>query len=223
LVYPDLNGELITYNSSGKISSTIPTKLEHISAPIETWVSQKKLFLGVKNDQTFKMYDAERKKEHRSFSIASNTFPFVSTNELIHYSIENGNLISYNQKGIKTATSITNLANVRPLQSNSLDAFLSSSNGNQVKIISSSGSLITAFKVDFTTIDAINLVGGNSRSYISVVDGLENNVYLYDLNGRKLIDEALEGSGKCALNIEANSLFITTIVDSYVVQYQINK
>jgi hypothetical protein len=58
------------------------------------------------------------------------------------------------------------------------------------------------------------------ETYFSVVDGTENNVYLYDSKGRMYVKGVIEGSGKVSLNQCAGfSLTLTTIVDGYLVQY----
>ncbi|MEY3426198.1 MAG: hypothetical protein RL679_1556, partial [Bacteroidota bacterium] len=55
------------------------------------------------------------------------------------------------------------------------------------------------------------------------IDGLENNVYLYDLDGSNLLDKPLEGSTKSMINLCDNVLTLTTIVDNYLIQYKINR
>ena len=58
------------------------------------------------------------------------------------------------------------------------------------------------------------------ETYFSVVDGTENNVYLYDSKGRMYVKGVIEGSGKVSLNQCAGfSRTLTTIVNGYLVQY----
>ena len=77
-------------------------------------------------------------------------------------------------------------------------------------------------QTDFSTIDHIHLTNINSRTYVSIIDGLENNVYLYDQNGRKITHSTLEGSKKCVLSTQGNHLILTSIIENYIVQYEIN-
>ncbi len=77
-------------------------------------------------------------------------------------------------------------------------------------------------QVDFTSIDGVSITSINSRSYIAVIDGLENNVYLYNINGRKLPQSNLEGSKKCVLSTQGSHLILTSIIENYIVQYEIN-
>ena len=58
------------------------------------------------------------------------------------------------------------------------------------------------------------------ETYFSVVDGNENNVYLYDSKGRMYVKGVIEGSKKVSLNQTAGfSITLTTIVDGYLIQY----
>jgi hypothetical protein len=93
---------------------------------------------------------------------------------------------------------------------------------NYVLVLDNKGVQKVKLKVDYTSIDGVSITTINSRSYISVIDGLENNVYLYDLNGRKLPQSKLEGSKKCVLSSQGNHLILTSIIENYIVQYEIN-
>jgi len=63
----------------------------------------------------------------------------------------------------------------------------------------------------------------DGKSYVSIVDGIENNVYLYELDGGKVVDRSFEGGKKCMLNRSQDELILTTIVDRYIVQYRLKK
>jgi hypothetical protein len=71
---------------------------------------------------------------------------------------------------------------------------------------------------DYWTIQTIDGV-----SYVSIVDGLENNAYVYELDGGKVADRSFEGSKKCMLSRNQDELLLTTVIDKYLVQYRIKK
>lgn len=72
----------------------------------------------------------------------------------------------------------------------------------------------------FNEIEGVNYFNLNSgKTVVSILDGLENNVYLYNMNGTKLTDRSLEGKTKVNVSSTSNSLIITTVVDDYVIQY----
>lgn len=222
LVYPTRNGEIVTLNTDGKQHSVFNANLSDISAEVDSWISQNKLFYGVKNTSTFKMIDAERRKEYRSFSIPVESQSIPTSNELIQFAKENGKLISFNQKGVKTTYNTSISGSLLKIYDNLLTDYLCAIQANQVQILSNKGDQLINLKVDFTTIDGVSITTINSRSYISIIDGLENNVYLYELNGRKIPQTKLEGSKKCVLSSQGNHLILTSIIENYIVQYEIN-
>lgn len=222
LVYPTRNGDIVTLNSDGKQHSVIGSKMTDITSEIDSWISQNKLFYGIRNSTTFKMYDADKRREHRSFSIPTETQSITTSNELLQYAREKGKLVSINQKGIKSELSVSISGMLFKIYDNLLIDYLCAIQSNQVVILDNKGALKTSFKVDFTTVDGVSITTINSRSYVSVIDGLENNVYLYDLNGRKLPQTKLEGSKKCVLSTQGNHLILTSIIENYIVQYEIN-
>lgn len=222
LVYPTRNGEIVTLNSDGKQHSLIGTKMTDISTEIDSWISQNKLFYGVRNSSTFKMFEADKRREHRSFSIPTETQSITTSNELVQYGRENGKLVSINQKGVKTELPVSLSGSLFKIYDNLLIDYLCAIQSNHIVILDNKGVLKTNLKVDFTSVDGVSITTINSRSYVSVIDGLENNVYLYDLNGRKLPQSKLEGSKKCVLSTQGNHLILTSIIENYIVQYEIN-
>lgn len=222
LVYPTRNGDIVTLNSDGKQHSVIGSKMTDISSEIDSWISQNKLFYGIRNSTTFRMYEADKRREHRSFSIPAETQSITTSNELVQYAREKGKLVSINQKGIKSELPVSISGMLFKIYDNLLIDYLCAIQSNQIVIVDNKGALKTSFKVDFTTVDGLSITTINSRSYVSVIDGLENNVYLYDLNGRKLPQTKLEGSKKCVLSTQGNHLILTSIIENYIVQYEIN-
>jgi hypothetical protein len=168
------------------------------------------------------MFEADKRREHRSFSIPTETQSITTSNELVQFGRENGTLVSINQKGIKTELPVSLSGSLFKIYDNLLIDYLCAIQSNHIVILDNKGELKTNLKVDFTSVDGVSITTINSRSYVSVIDGLENNVYLYDLNGRKLPQSKLEGSKKCVLSTQGNHLILTSIIENYIVQYEIN-
>lgn len=222
LVYPTQQGELVTINGTGKQQSIIQSKATDIVTEVDVWTSQNKLYFGVHDNASFKMIDVERKREHRSFAVPTDAKSVSLANELTHLASENGKLISINQKGNKVLTTISFSGTLSKIYDNLLTDYICAIRNSHVTIIDQNGQLKMNIQTDFSTIDHIHLTNINSRTYVSIIDGLENNVYLYDQNGRKITHSTLEGSKKCVLSTQGNHLILTSIIENYIVQYEIN-
>jgi hypothetical protein len=221
LVYPDQSGNLIMYNSKGTQQSTIRTNISDISSPIDAWTSQNKLFFGAHSSSIFKMIDANGKKEFRSFNIPGESQSFTKSNELFLFSKDNGNLVYFDQKGIKHALNSSLAGKLKKTTQGRNESFLLNTNNQTISVFSSLGLQLGITKIDFTDLEYSDVQTINGRTYVSLIDGLENNVYLYKLNGEKLLDQSFEGMKKSMLNWADGSLILTTIVDNYLIQYKV--
>ena len=221
LVYPDQSGNLIMYNSKGTLQGSIKTNMSDISAPIDAWVSQNKLFFGAHSKSLFKMIDANGKKEFRSFNLPGESQSFTKSNELFLFTKESGNLMYLDQKGNKHTMNSNLSGKLIKTTTGRKEGFLINSNNQTISVFSSLGLQLGTTKTDFTDIEYSDVQTINGRTYVSLIDGLENNVYLYQLNGEKLLNQSFEGMKKSMLNSADGNLILTTIVDNYLIQYNL--
>jgi hypothetical protein len=78
-------------------------------------------------------------------------------------------------------------------------------------------------KSNISSIDWVSYSKQNGKTIYAVVDGLDNNIVLYNGKGEITSKEQIEGSKKCVLKQEGNQLIVSTIVDNFIVQYRINQ
>jgi hypothetical protein len=223
LVFPDENGNIIVYNSKGKVHNNINNSMPDVNAPIDVWASQNRLFYGIRNNSTFKMIDADRKKEYRSFPLPNKTESIAKGNEILLFTSENSNLIYLDQKGLKHDLNMPISGTLRTTKIGRKDEYIINEKGNQISILSSLGFPLGNITLDFSNHEYSDVQTFGGRTYVSVIDGLENNVYLYQLDGDKLTDRSFEGGEKCMLNVHNSKLILTTIVDNYLIQYELNQ
>jgi hypothetical protein len=223
-VLPDSKGNLQQLDFSGRKTNTLKSGLSDIEAPIDVWVSNRKLYFGVHNSSMFKMYDADSKREFRSFSILENSTSAKIENELIQFAISNSELIRYDQKGNKN-TLMGNWKNF------SLQGVTEDPNHNLIafstgvlKLIDPTGNVVTIINSNAKEIDNVSVnTMTNGKTILCIVDGLENDVYLHGLNGQMFVNQSFEGTGKSVVTEVTNGKYLlTTIVDDFIVQYSVN-
>ena len=107
-----------------------------------------------------------------------------------------------------------------PIAGDSKNPTLIVQSRNTLHFINQQGIEFGKLQVPFGEIEHANYFNLNSgKTVVSVIDGLENNVYLYNMAGTKLIDRTLEGKTKVSVSSNGQGLTITTVVDNYVIQY----
>jgi len=223
-ILPDSKGNLQQIDFSGKRINQIKTGLTELRNPIDVWVSNKKLFYGVHSSLTFKMFDADSRREFRSFSLLENSVSSKIKNELIQFAISGTELFRFDQKGNKTILS-GNWKNFK-LQGATDDEtpnLIAYSTG-VFKLIDSKGAVITIVNSKAKEIDNVSVNSfSNGKTIICIVDGLENDVYLHGLNGQLFINHSFEGAGKSIVTqVASGKYLLTTIVDDFIVQYSVN-
>lgn len=215
-------GDLLIFDQTGKRIALISSGMITGQYPPEVWVSQRKLFYGVRDDQQFRMYDAETRKEYRNFAIPEKTYPIKKPNELFFIALEKGQLLRIDQKGNKSVIS-RNLGDWTLNEINEkFDIVLSS--GESTKVINENGQVKLNITTSAKQIDFLHLSTTKSgRTVLTVVDALQNDVYLYGLNGKLIVENSFPGAHKAILKeSQPNQYILTTIVDDFIVQYTIN-
>jgi hypothetical protein len=223
IAYPDINGNVVVYDSKRKKISAFPHGLTDVTSPVEIWVSQDKLFFGILNSSTFVMLEAEKKQEYRSFPLPGESISTISDNELFLLTSEGGKLSCVNQKGIKNDIRSAQKGKLLSSEKGRRESYLSNFNRGQIQFFGAQGAFLGKVNTDVTDPDYWTIQTIDGVSYVSIVDGLENNAYVYELDGGKVADRSFEGSKKCMLSRNQDELLLTTVIDKYLVQYRIKK
>ena len=218
------NGEILQLDQAGRRHAKISSGLSGVKEPLDVWVSQRRVYYGIRNDETFKMIDADQKKEYRSFAIAKNSISHKSNNEINLYALDGDQLIKIDQKGNRT-----NLGGgwsdfkLSAVSESDGKTWLTLYSNSAVKLVDSNGKAWHSINTNSTNIESVTVeFKSGGKSILSIVDGMENDVYLYGLNSQMIGKGAFEGSFKSSTETDASgSKILTTVVDDFVVQHTI--
>lgn len=193
---------------------------QKVTNRINIWASQGNLFAGMRSSEMFSMLSFNTKKVYRTFDIPKNALPGKIPNQLIHFACEDGKFLKTDQKG--TTTTLHSYPNGKLLrvQESRNNPTIILQSINDVHILNQEGVPFGKIRLPFNEIgDIFYYSGDTGKTRIAVLDGLENNVYLYKLNGELASKKPMEGSRKLELSETSDGLIITTIVDQFIVQY----
>lgn len=216
------NNRVMHFDSKGRELNSIKVDVP-ITRQIDVWASIKTLYAGFSDGQAFYMYDLDHNKNYREFNTSGNAVSVKIPNELIQFSIDNSTLIKYDQKGI--ATKFGDYPNGKILKKDGLarNPHLILQSNNELHFINSQGVSFGLIRVSFNEIEDVFIDSSNSgNNLIAVIDGIENNVYLYRTTGEKINNINFEGQTKVVISSKNDVKIITTIVDQFIVQYFIN-
>ena len=207
------------FDAKGRELMVFKTDLK-VTERINVWASQGNLFAGLRSSESFSMLSFGNKKVYRTFDIPKNAFPGKIPNQLIHFACQDGNFSKTDQKGTLTKLHTYPNGKMLRVQESKNNPTILLQSTNDVHILNQEGVPFGKIRLPFNEVGDIFYYSSNTgKTRIAVLDGLENNVYLYKLNGEFASQQPMEGSRKLELSETSDGLILTTIVDQFVVQY----
>lgn len=216
------NNRVMHFDAKGRELNSIKTEIK-VTRQIDVWASLKTLYAGFSDGNSFYMYDLDHSKNYRNFSVGSNSVAAKIPNELIQFSIENNALVKYDQKGNSTKLGNYPSGKILKNDDSNKNPYLIIQALNEIHFINNQGISFGNIRVPFNEIEDVFIqnpsLGVNT---VAIIDGIENNVYLYRTTGEKINDSSFEGQTKVTITSSDEKTILTTIVDQFIVQYYIN-
>ncbi|MEJ6616566.1 MAG: hypothetical protein QNL61_06585 [Crocinitomicaceae bacterium] len=216
------NNRVMHFDAKGRELNSIKVEIP-MTRKIDVWASIKTLYAGFSDGNSFYMYDVDHNKHYRNFSTTGKSVAVKIPNELIQFSIENNSLMKYDQKG--TANKLGSYPNGKLLENEGLskNPYLLIQSNNEIHFINIQGVSFGVIRLSFNEIEDAFIESLNSgNNIVAIIDGIENNVYLYRMTGEKINNTTFEGQTKVTISSKNDVKIITTIVDQFIVQYFIN-
>lgn len=211
--------EVVQFDGKGRELNSIKVPFDLQLKP-DVWASQGQLFAGFTGSSSFEMYHLEKRKEYRSFAIPDAGITLKIPNELVRYVLRDGQLAKVDQKGIQSNLGTYNQGKLLKVIEDKNTTTIIVQSANEIYLLNSNGISFGQISLPFNEIgDVFVQTFDSGKTMIAVVDALENNVYLYGLDGRRINDTPIEGQTKVHMNAFSSSIMVTTVVDQFIVQY----
>ena len=216
--------ELIIYDSKGSVSKKITLSDKDKWNQLDFYMLGTDLYVTIKGESKVIVYSFADKKIQFQYPLSNKLSLVDKPNASLGITPINGalELIDFT-KGKDKEKSKTKVISEMLVHAVWMDSSLYTISMNASKLIFSTNLNEVLFEKEFGNARMFSAsIYKNSfkETYFSVVDGNENNVYLYDSKGRTYVKGVIEGSKKVSLNQTAGfSITLTTIVDGYLVQY----
>ncbi|MDX2359954.1 MAG: hypothetical protein QNK23_04040 [Crocinitomicaceae bacterium] len=211
--------KVMHFDSKGRELNIISSNI-NIDRQIDVWASQGKLFAGFTNGAQFAMYNMDKNEMHREFQMPTSCIPVKIPNELIQFGLRDKRLVKVDQKGTIFEFMNFERAKLIDVVSDNKTVTIIVQSANEIHLLNSEGIPFSQIKLPFNEVEDVFIHTINSgKTVIAVIDGLENNVYLYGLDGALMSQTPLEGQTKVVINSTGSNLIISAVVDQYIVQY----
>ncbi len=206
------------FDSEGRELTVFKTLIPVVEK-IEVWSSQSKLFFGFRSSTRFEMFDVAKKSSLRTYDVPAGSKTVKIPNEIVHFGINGSSFVRFDQKGTRTDFQKYEQSKLLTIQEDTKNPTIIIQAASELHFLNQQGIEFGKIRIPFTEMEDAHFSNNSGKSIVSVIDGLENNVYLYDMAGTMLIDHAYEGKTKVRITSIGSSLLITTVVDNYIIQY----
>jgi len=213
--------QLVFFDSKGQKVKSFKTGLSSVKDKIDVWVSNSILLASAKDENQCVLYNINENKEHRRFAIEKESFSVKNGNELFQFSIKNNQLLSIDQKGRRKNGSTYNLGKILAVLNEKGTQTIVVQTKNDLHFLNNQGVESKSIYVPFSELDYVSIFKNPAgTSFVSIIDGLANNVLIYSLKGELINKVPFDGKITANLSWDNSSeMIITTVVDGYIVQY----
>jgi hypothetical protein len=221
LVVVDSKNELIQFDTKGKEQFSLKTGLTFCKDPADIFLQNGNV-IAVLNDKTKSVtINLSARKLLKSRSSLPENYVVVKSKEgLNYYSFNEGALMKTDYTGNSVALGNYPTPDYYKVCEGKNYVYIGFSSYNKLHILNENGIKLAQIDIPFRKLASFDIITfSNGRTYIALVDALENNVYIFDKSGKSLLAKPLEGKGDVLLTEEQGKLNITIGVNEFIVQY----
>jgi len=220
-LWMNTKNQLIQADAKGKIIYRMRMNLSDVTSPIVVFQQNRKSIAFVSNgskSQTVNLGNHRVLKTRNALPTTGVylTFPDGPS----YFFFENGALKRSDYTGSTVTLANYPTPDLFQICEDANTRFIAFNSYNKLHVLNENGVKITQIEIPFRKLESFDVITTSSgKTYIALVDALENNVYLFDKSGNMLLDKPLEGKGKVLLSSENGKLNVTVSLTGYLVQY----
>jgi hypothetical protein len=216
----NINNELLQIDDKGRILKKLKLNCGEVKNEVDVYRSQGKLIANIRGEKEFITVDLDKNKVLKRHPKISNEAHAIKTALGYDYYFINQKGVQRNNSNFQSASilQVDGLKNFKRIKFLN-QQYLIAHNESSIFIIDQNGSVrkILVNTKDLEDYDI--LFQNNEVKAIAILDGVDNKISIYDVNGIPLSKEAFEGKNRIKLSIYRNKLCLTTSLQDNLVQY----
>lgn len=213
--------EIQLYNLKAKKFKSIKSNLTSLDKPIIYWIKNKQTVIGTYDSYQYEAITIQQPKNRTKFQVNELNGHFSFNNHAYIVSLEKGKIKLINESNQTHFSRDLNNIELIDIQNKNSEFLLICKSGNTIIIINQANEVVKTIEIECANIESINVYKNYLEDiYLSIVDGINNNIYLYDNDNQLINNEQFEGQNQAKISWKKSDLIITTIIDDYIIQYQ---
>jgi len=224
LIYVSTNNNVIKYNGQGKrLKSTKLSITPNTTAPF-VFKNDKQNFAVISGKNGGQLLQLDNLSAQNSFPTLNENSVFCTTETTpAFFYPEKGKLIRNDFKGKKTISG--HYPNIQLLQiiNGSIRNFISFLSDNKFHIFEGKGKEIRTIPLPTSNISYYQILTlEDGSSIVGFLDNIENSIYLYTTQGKKITSTEFEGQELFCLSETPDGILITTKGKNLIIQYKLD-
>jgi len=207
------------FNTAGKTLKVL--RLSESVKGIYSYTQNGKAYCVSVGKTTAYISEIVKRKSTKTLNIDSTTQVFPFANAVYFGSVNNGTLSLQQTSGVRKSIRINQDASLMGAFSQNNQVYFLIKQGKKLKAIDFNGQRLWERTLVLEEISSIYVAANKGgKTILGILDGIENQLYLYDSKGNKIDESERHGEQKIEISpFGANAFSITTYLGSYLIQY----
>jgi hypothetical protein len=218
----DEREQLLHIDSRGKLLNSLKMNVGNVKNPVDVFMQKGNLIAvvpGSERTQTVNLQKHKIVKTHES--MPQDRVAVGSENGPNYFAVQNGSLKKLDYTGKETV--LANYPNAKQFKliEGKNFTYISFISYNKIHVLNQQGVKLFQFDIPFKELASYDVITlQNGKTFIAMIDAIENNLYVIDRSGRNYTQKPLEGKEQVILSEKGNNnLVVTTSGNGFVVQY----
>ncbi len=214
------NNELVQIDENGRVLRRLKLNARQVTDEVDVYKNGKMLTAIVTGKDKSQSVDLDRNRNGKNGAfLPQNHFQLKNDNGYLYFAQEGQALNKYTQQGQKSTIASGNKLITKKIYRGK-DQLLAYCDGKNIVLLDKTGNTVQRTSLSIADVEDFDVITGrNGTTYVAVLEGIENNIYLLDASGNKLNENSFEGKGSVKLSEDQGQLVITSTLDRNIIQH----
>lgn len=214
--------QLVHYDNNGRELEVVNTNAGNVTLPVTVFGQKGNLIATINGTDKTQTMNLERHRFLKSHGVIDQNSVAVKTKDgPAYYSFKNNSLQRQDYTGATIVLGNYKDAQGLRMVDGSDFLYVAFSAYHKIHVLNEEGIKMFQVEIPFRELASFDVITlQNGKTYVAMIDGIENSIYLFDSKGNSILSKPLEGKDEVSLSEKgANNLVITTSGNGFVVQY----
>ena len=215
------NQKLVQWDESRKELRPVTVSAGKVTNKVDVFVQNNNLIAVVSGDKATQTINLQKYKVVKNHPVLPQDRLSIKDNEgPKYYTFNDGHLAKYEYNGKSLV--LGNYPNARKVKYiEGAFSYITFESYNKIHILNAQGVKMAQVDVPFKELSGYDVITlRNGKTYVAMIEGIENNLYLFDTKNNSMLKKPLEAREKVLLSEYGNgNLQITTVGNGFIIQY----